>query len=208
MIETCIVIAKEPVPGRVKTRLTPVVAPTDAADLAAAALTDTLDVVDTMSIPAKMLAFDGQAGTWLRPGWHHHVQPPGGLDRRLSAAFRAAGPGPAVLVGMDTPQITTALLTLFDPSDYDACLGPARDGGFWCLGLREPFLAPEVIDGVPMGAASTYTAQLNRLRRHRLRVQILDELVDVDTPADARAVAELAPWTAFAAAWTRLTEAV
>jgi uncharacterized protein len=207
MIDTCVVIAKEPVPGRVKTRLTPAVAPRVAADLAAAALTDTLDAVNTMPTPHKMLAFDGRADNWLRPGWHHCVQPSGGLDRRLSTSFRAAGSGPTLLIGMDTPQITAALLTRFDPSGYDACLGPARDGGYWCIGLRDPSLAPAVIDGVPMSTAYTYAAQLDRLRGHRLRVQILGELVDVDTVADARAVAELAPWTAFAATWTRLTEA-
>lgn len=207
MIETCVVIAKEPVPGRVKTRLSPALTPTDAADLASAALADTLDAVTATPSQHKLLAFDGRVDSWLRPGWRYCRQPPGGLDQRLSAAFLAAGSGPALLVGADTPQITPALLTRFEPATYDACLGPAQDGGYWCIGFRDPCLAPLMIDGVAMSTTSTYAEQLDRLRRHGLKTQVLDELVDVDTVTDARGVARLAPWTSFAAMWIRLTEA-
>jgi hypothetical protein len=206
MIDTYIVIAKEPVPGRVKTRLTPDVTAAEAAELAAAALHDTLDAVAATPTRDRMLAFDGCAHDWLRPRWRHFAQADGALDVRLSAAFSSAGPRPAVLIGMDTPQVTPALLGRFDPVTFDACLGPTADGGFWCLGLRDPSLAPALITGVPMSTSWTFAAQHDRLRSGGLRVQLLDELIDVDTAADARAVARLAPATAFAAAWMRLTE--
>ncbi|HEY2173501.1 MAG TPA: DUF2064 domain-containing protein [Mycobacteriales bacterium] len=206
MIETYIVIAKEPVPGRVKTRLTPDVTAADAAELAAAALQDTLDAVDATPARDRVLAFDGYAYDWLRPRWRHCDQAGGGLDMRLSAAFSNAALQPAVLVGMDTPQVTPALLGQFDPATFDACLGPTVDGGYWCIGLRDPSLAPTVINGVPMSTSWTFAAQLDRLRRHGLRVQVLDELIDVDTAADAQIVAQLAPATAFAATWLRLAE--
>ncbi len=206
MIATLIVIAKAPVPGRVKTRLMPAVTAADAADLAAAALSDTLDVVDATPAHTRLLAFDGVAEGWLRAGWAHCAQPRGGLDMRLAAAFGCAAPGPALLVGMDTPQLTPALLAPFDQSAFDACLGPTVDGGYWCLGLRDPSLAAALICGIPMSTSTTYAAQLDRLTSHGLRVQVLDELVDVDTAADARVVARLAPSTRFAATWTGMTE--
>jgi uncharacterized protein len=206
MIDTYIVIAKEPVPGRVKTRLTPDVTAADAAELAAAALQDTLDTVTATPARDRLLAFDGCARGWLPPHWRHCDQADGGLDIRLSAAFRSAAPRPAVLVGMDTPQLTPALLGRFEPATFDACLGPTVDGGYWCLGLREPSLAPALINGVPMSTSWTFAAQLARFRSHGLRVQLLDELIDVDTAADARLVAQLAPASAFAATWRRLTE--
>ena len=208
MIDTYIVIAKEPVPGRVKTRLTPDVTAADAAELAAAALRDTLDAVAATPACDRVLAFDGCAHDWLRPRWRHWAQADGGLDVRLSAAFSSAGRRPAVLVGMDTPQVTPALLGRFDPATFDACLGPTIDGGYWCLGLRDPSLAPGLITGVPMSTTWTYAAQLYRLRSHGLRVQVLEELIDVDTAADARHVARLAPATEFAVTWRRLTEEV
>lgn len=206
MIATLIVIAKAPVPGRVKTRLMPAVTATAAADLAAAALNDTLDAVDATPARSRLLSFDGIADDWLRPGWEHCAQPCGGLDVRLAAAFGHAAPSPALLVGMDTPQLTPALLAQFDQSTFDACLGPTVDGGYWCLGLRDPSLAAALIRGIPMSTSTTYAAQLDRLTGHGLQVQVLDELVDVDTAADARVVARLAPSTRFAATWTSLTE--
>lgn len=206
MTDTYVVIAKEPVPGRVKTRLTPGVSATDAAHLAAAALHDTLDVVDATPARTRLLAFDGRCGDWMRPGWEHRRQPDGGLDVRLAAALATVAGAPAVLVGMDTPQLTPGQLARFDPVAFDACLGPTQDGGYWCLGLRDPARAAEVIHGVPMSTACTFAVQLGRLTARGLRVQILDELVDVDTVADAHGVARGAPWTAFARAWTRITE--
>jgi glycosyltransferase A (GT-A) superfamily protein (DUF2064 family) len=126
---------------------------------------------------------------------------------RIAAAFGDAGRKPAVLIGMDTPQVTHDQLAQFDPSAYDACLGPTADGGYWCLGLRDPSLAAAVVPGVPMSTPTTFLMQRDRLTRLGLRVQLLDHLVDVDTVADARIVADLAPATGFATAWTRLTEA-
>jgi glycosyltransferase A (GT-A) superfamily protein (DUF2064 family) len=205
MIETLIVIAKEPVAGKVKTRLVPPLSPQQAADVAAAALADTLDAVAATPCTRRSLAFDGVPDGWLRPGWRHCRQPAGGLDRRLVAAFGAAGRGPALLVGMDTPQLEPAAMAAFDPSRWDACLGPALDGGYWAIGLGDPTAASAAIADIPMSTAYTAEAQLARLRSLGMRVQLLDPLVDVDTITDAEVVAALAPKSLFAGALARAT---
>lgn len=197
MIETLIVLAKQPVAGRVKTRLTPAFTDDEAAELAAAALADTLAAVARARVRRRVLAFDGRAGQWLPSAWVECRQPDGGLDARIAAAFAGAGRGPTVLVGMDTPQVTSELLTGFDVARYDACLGPTADGGFWALGLREPSAAPSLVEGVAMSSPRTGAEQLDRLHAAGLRVQILDELVDVDTAADADLVAASAPCGRF-----------
>lgn len=204
MIATLIVIAKRPVAGRVKTRLVPPLSYSQAADLAAAALTDTLDAVDAAPSLQKLLAFDGPVDGWLPAAWTHCAQPAGGLDRRLGAAFLAAGQGPALLVGMDTPQLRPEHLTRFDLSRYDACLGPATDGGYWSIGFRDPAVASRAIESVPMSTDHTAEEQLRRLSALGLRVQVLDELIDVDTIDDADIVAALAPRSAFAATMARI----
>jgi SAM-dependent methyltransferase len=147
---------------------------------------------------------EGRPGPWLPPGFEVRPQAAGGLDERLEHAFATAfarGPGPVFLVGMDTPQLTPALLS---PSwdDADALLGLSTDGGFWGVGLRRP--APEAFTGVPMSRVDTGARQLARLRGLGLRVRLLPELTDVDTPDDARVVAALAPGTRFAAEHARL----
>ncbi|WP_030805523.1 TIGR04282 family arsenosugar biosynthesis glycosyltransferase [Streptomyces sp. NRRL F-2799] len=198
---TLLVIAKEPRPGRVKTRLTPPFTSVQAAALAEAALTDTLRAVAAARATRRVLVLDGRPGPWLPDGFEVVPQCAGGLDERLADAF-ARCTGPTLLVGMDTPQITPDLLTL-DFTDCDARFGPAEDGGFWALGLARP--EPELLRGVPMSVPETGSVQRERLAAAGLRVRELPRLRDVDTAADARAVAALAPDTTFAARLAALT---
>ncbi|GAA3112629.1 TIGR04282 family arsenosugar biosynthesis glycosyltransferase [Streptomyces echinatus] len=192
---TLLVIAKEPLPGRVKTRLTPPFSPAEAAALAEAALADTLDAVAAAPAGRRVLVLDGTPGPWLPAGFDVVPQCAGGLDLRLADAF-ARCDGPALLIGMDTPQVTPELLTV-DFAGYDACFGPAEDGGFWALGLARP--DPALLRGVPMSTPRTGAVQRRRLVAAGLRVRDLPRLRDVDTAADAAAVAALAPHGRFAA---------
>ncbi|MFI9611872.1 DUF2064 domain-containing protein [Streptomyces sp. NPDC052023] len=200
---TLLVIAKEPRPGRVKTRLTPPFTPAEAAALAEAALVDTLHAVAATPARRRVLVLDGRPGPWLPPGFEVVPQCAGGLDERLAAAFAGCA-GAALLIGMDTPQVTPELLTV-DFAGCDAYFGPAEDGGFWALGLAEP--APELLRGVPMSTPLTGAVQHDRLTGAGLRVRELPRLRDVDTAADVAAVAELAPRGRFAAEVARLRAA-
>ncbi|MEU1804872.1 DUF2064 domain-containing protein [Streptomyces sp. NPDC019937] len=205
---TVIVIAKEPVPGRVKTRLTPPYTPAEAAALAEAALGDTLHAVLGMPARRRVLALDGRAGPWLPPGIEVVPQGDGGLDERLAAAF-AGCQGPTLLIGMDTPQVSPALLAPVlgrdGWRDCGAWFGPAADGGFWALGLAEP--DPELLRGVPMSTPTTGAAQRRRLDDAGLRVRELPVLRDVDTADDAAWVAALAPGSRFARTLAGLSRA-
>ncbi|MFJ5641506.1 DUF2064 domain-containing protein [Streptomyces sp. NPDC093223] len=192
---TLLVIAKEPRPGRVKTRLTPPFTPAQAAGLAEASLADTLDAVAAAPAVRRVLVLDGKPGPWLPAGFDVVPQCAGGLDARLADAFGHCR-GPALLIGMDTPQVTPDLLTV-DFADCDAYFGPAEDGGFWALGLADP--DPALLRGVPMSTAETGAVQRRRLVAAGLRVADLPRLRDVDTAADAAAVAALAPHGRFAA---------
>ena len=199
MSPALVVIAKAPVAGRSKTRLTPPCTPNQAAAVAEAALADTLAAVAATPAPRRVVVLDGEPGAWLPAGFEVVAQRGAGLDERLASAFADVG-GCALLIGMDTPQVTPALLqagaAALVRDGVDAVLGPAGDGGYWAIGLREPDAA--LFAGVPMSEATTGAAQRARLEAAGLRVAELPELRDVDTIADARAVAALAPEGRFA----------
>lgn len=194
-----IVIAKAPVPGRSKTRLCPPCTPAQAAGIAEAALADTLAAAVAVAGASPeavrtILALDGAPGAWLPAGVDVIPQRGAGLAARLAAAFADVG-GPALLIGMDTPQagpgrLVAALRTLGAP-DVDAVLGGAPDGGYWAIGLRRP--DPRVFRGVPMSSATTGAAQRARLAELGLRWGELAPLRDVDRFEDARAAAAAMP---------------
>ncbi|HEV6954788.1 MAG TPA: DUF2064 domain-containing protein [Promicromonospora sp.] len=202
---TVVVLAKEPVPGRVKTRLVGELTAAEAAALAEAALADTLEAVAALPGVRPVLALDGTPGPWLPPGFTVVPQVSGGLDRRIAAAFDAVlgtrSDGPALLVGMDTPQLAPHLRAV-DFAGHDALLGLADDGGYWAVGLHRP--DPALFHGVPMSEPVTGAAQLARLREAGLRVGLLPPLRDVDTVPDAAAVAAAAPGTRFARRWAEV----
>jgi rSAM/selenodomain-associated transferase 1 len=194
-----VVIAKSPAPGRVKTRLTPPCSPEQAARLAGAALGDTLAAAARARRAARrVLVLDG-APVRVPRGFDVVPQRGDGLAARLAAAFEDVG-GPAFLVGMDTPQVTPQLLDagLGALDGADAVFGATLDGGYWGIGLRRP--DPAAFDGVPMSEPATGLAQRARLAALGLRTTVLPPLRDVDTIADARAVAAAAPASRFAAA--------
>ena len=186
-----VVLAKVPRPGRSKTRLQPPCTPAEAAELALAALLDTVLAIEAASIDGhRVLGLDEPVPWLARPGWRTMPQRGDGLDERLASAFEDVG-GPALLVGMDTPQVTPRLLedavSRLRLPNVDAVLGEALDGGYWAIGLRRP--VPSAFLGVPMSAATTAMETRARLRAAGLRVADLPKLRDVDTIEDAWTVA-------------------
>ncbi len=196
---TIVVIAKEPLPGRVKTRLHPALSYEQAAVLAAASIADTLAAIAELPATRRILAFDGVVPPVGTEGYEVIPQVAGGLYERLGAIFDTCD-GPTLLIGMDTPQVTAAdLAPVFDEwrAGVDAWFGPATDGGFWALALARP--DGGLIRGVPMSREDTGFIQLARLRSAGLGIGLLRPLTDVDTIHNAWDVADAAPFGAFAA---------
>lgn len=205
-----LVVAKAPVPGKVKTRLGAAIGMENAAELAGAALLDTLGACTT-AVGAQRchLALagglaDAVCGAEIAvalDGWTVTPQRGGGLGERLANAH-ADVPGPRVQIGMDTPQVTPELLLAAAGAldDSDAAIGPATDGGWWVLALSGPDGA-RVLPGVPMSTPRTYDATCAALRDAGLDVATVGSLRDVDEAADAEIVAREAPTTHFTRMW-------
>lgn len=214
-----LVLAKAPEPGRVKTRLCPPLAPEQAADLAAAALLDSIDAARSLPGAEPVVVLTGLLERAARRaaldamlhGVRVVAQRGDSLGERIAAAHidGAASARRTLQIGMDTPQVDAGLLAAADATltapGVDAVLGLAPDGGWWALGLRRPADA-RLVAAVPTSRDDTGERTLAALRAGGLRVALLPELVDVDTLADALAVAAAAPATRFAAALGALPE--
>jgi len=215
---TVLVVAKAPVPGLAKTRLAATVGDDAAADIAAAALLDTLDAVAAAPVQARVVALTGDLAAARRGDEIQCcladfivVEQRGSdfADRLANAHADAAAqaPGlPVLQIGMDTPQVTAALLaqSAMTLLTCDAVLGPARDGGWWVLGVTDAELAA-CLRSVPMSRSDTGAVTLAALRDTGVGVSLLTELADVDTTADVEAVRrECLPDSRFA----RITRAV
>lgn len=180
MIPTLAVIAKECVPGKAKTRMTPPLTPEQAARVAQSSLSHTLDTVRQVQGIRRRLVFDGTPDPTDAEDFEVVAQSEGGLDERLAAICDGTR-GPLLILGMDTPQVTAEQLDnlIREFPRHQAWFGPAADGGFWALGLREP--DGGLIRGVPMSRPDTGSRQLARLQRAGLGIGMLPVLTDVDT---------------------------
>ncbi len=210
-----LVVAKAPVVGEVKTRLGHRVGMERAADLAAAALLDTIAAcaegygVERCHIAVAGVLAHGQRADELLDAiadWTVHPQRGDCFAERLVHAHHDAASfsgAPVVQVGMDTPHLDPAALieagALLTGAD-DAVLGPAYDGGWWLLGVGGPHLLAHLHE-VPMSTAETGWLTRQSLVRSGARVRDFAFLRDVDEVLDADAVASAAPDTRFARSW-------
>jgi len=201
------VLAKEPLPGRTKTRLSPPFTLVEAAALAEDMLRDTLDAVNGSCSRRKVIVLEGNPGRWVPDGFEVISQR--GMDQaaRIASAFADLN-GPAVLIGMDTPQITSQLLdeaiAELWKSGIDAVLGPASDGGWWLAGLRKP--NPAAFREVQMSQPDTAAHQRRRFDSLSLRWSEIRMLTDVDDWPSAVATAAAAPSSRFAQLFAQLND--
>lgn len=187
------VIAKEPIAGQVKTRLTPPLDPDQAAQIAAACLHDTFESVLSFASEhddvRPVALIDGETGPWIPDGFEVARQHGDGLGERLADGFDQLGPG--LIIGMDTPSSGRHFAAAFDALrlGHDA-IGMTVDGGYWGIGLAA--VDSTVFDGVPMSTEQTGSDQLARLQELGRTVTVLPTVHDLDHFEDiAPIVAEM-----------------
>jgi glycosyltransferase A (GT-A) superfamily protein (DUF2064 family) len=198
---TALIVAKAPVPGLAKTRLAAALGDGVAAGIAAAALLDTLDAVADTPLAAKVVALTGDLASACESeairerlsGFTVVEQRGDSFAHRLANAHAdaaaTAGPMPVLQIGMDTPQVTAELLTRCARAllGAHAVIGPARDGGWWLLGVADAATA-ECLRLVPMSRPDTGAMTYAALLQTGSPVIVLEELADVDTVADISGV--------------------
>ena len=189
------VFLKAPRPGAVKTRLVPALGAEAAAGLYRA-LAEAV-VAATRPDPGeyeRLFFFTpgdarAEVEAWF-PGEALVAQDGQDLGARMSSAFDDAfrrGGDRVVLVGSDVPSLSRedvgfALSAL---EDHDLVLGPARDGGYYLIGLTRP--RPALFENMAWGTGSVFAATMERAAALGLTVRVLQERRDIDTLEDVRA---------------------
>jgi rSAM/selenodomain-associated transferase 1 len=186
-----LVFAKQPVPGKVKTRLAEALGPEEAAGIYQTLGRSVVDQVrvgpfrtvvyfDPPTAMEDVTAWLGSEGLEFRP------QAQGDLGDRLDAAFREAlgEAETAVVIGTDAPGIDAQGVerAFRQLEEADVVVGPAADGGYYLMGLRSP--TPGLFQKIPWSTSDVLSATLDRARRLGLDVAILPALEDVDTLED------------------------
>jgi uncharacterized protein len=196
-----ILFARCPVPGRAKTRLIPALGAAEAAELHRRLVLRTLRTAQKacQAAPADLeVRFDG--GTeqtmshWLGDSARFLPQGAGDLGERMARAFEESSRSPAtVIIGSDCPGLTPEVITagFARLTETRVVLGPAKDGGYYLIGLRRPMA--ELFRGIPWGTDRVLAASLAALQRLGCKPALLDPLEDIDRPED------LAVWRRIAA---------
>jgi rSAM/selenodomain-associated transferase 1 len=207
-----VIMAKEPVAGRVKTRLVPPLSSGQAAALYRCLLEDTVDLVRGVPRVAGGIAYSPPAAR----GWFSTLvpedfmllpQPRGGLGNRLDTVFRrlfAGGAASACLMNSDGPDLPAAYLEeafrLLEYGGAQVVFGPNHDGGYYLVGLREP---EPLFDDIPWSTDRVLEVSLQKARRAGLATRLLPPWQDLDTMEDLRSA--LARWRSGESAPPRRT---
>lgn len=184
-----IIMVKEPLMGRVKTRLGKDVGQVAATYACRAMLAAT---IARLSEPRRWqiaLAVSPDAAVsshMLPPGTARLRQGQGDLGRRMQRAFESCGPGPALTIGADIPTVTPSVIAnaFRALGGARAVLGPAGDGGYWVIGVQRHQDARRAFTGVRWSTEHALADTLANLPSGRIRLTA--ELPDVDTAADLK----------------------
>lgn len=193
---TLIVFVKQPVAGRVKTRLGREIGMGRAAALFRF-MTQTTLAEAAKSCLKTVIAVDPDAALYWRgatwpSGMRRIAQGRGDLGRRLSAALKSAPPGPVAIIGADAPRLRASHLRAAFAAlgRNDAVFGPAHDGGFWLVGLARRCRAPDAFRNVRWSSAHAL-ADARASLPPDFTVARLTLLRDIDDASDLAAAGPL-----------------
>ena len=192
--EKLIVFTRYPEPGITKTRLIPVLGKAGAANLhrlmAQRTIACTLFLQNSRQLSVEVHHTGDsqqQMQDWLGTDLIYQNQIDGDLGARMTAAFQnsfASGVDKVAIIGTDCPDLKPEILVqAFDElSDRDLVLGPAKDGGYYLIGMRRAI--PELFDGIKWGTSEVFASTRAIAQNLDLNIAYLPTLADIDLPED------------------------
>ncbi|PHJ68375.1 hypothetical protein VF14_01845 [Nostoc linckia z18] len=189
-----IIFTRYPEPGKTKTRLIPVLGSVGAANLQRRMTEHTIlqvkQLQKAIDISVEIWFSDGDLQLmqkWLGSDLVYQPQGEGDLGLRMARSLLQAfqsGAEKAIIIGTDCPGLNAEILaTAFDKlRTFDLVLGPALDGGYYLIGLRQ--LIPELFANIEWGTANVFQKTVEIAQKVNLSYVNLVSLADVDRPED------------------------
>jgi rSAM/selenodomain-associated transferase 1 len=179
-----VIFVKAPELGRVKTRLAKDIGASAALGFYRRTLAQLIQRVGRDDRWRTLLAVTPDRAARQSPMWPGRVpcirQGTGNLGARMGRVFEKLPPGPAIIIGADIPGITRAEIAraFAKLAGVDAIVGPARDGGYWLIGLRRGPRLPYLFRDVRWSTATVLSDTWRNL--HLRPVALAATLDDID----------------------------
>ena len=196
MTKTCenavILFARDPILGKVKTRLSSFLDEETILQLYICFLHDSLDKIRQVKNADLFVGVSPSneseffTGT-LSADMRLFVQEGNDLGDKMRRAIQdrfEEGYGRAVIIGSDSPSLPVSYIERALVSDKDIVLGPSTDGGYYLIGMRGKLT--EVFDGVAWGTGKVLRETCERLEREKAELEVLPVWYDIDDPDDLK----------------------
>ncbi len=189
--DALIVFAKSPRSGNVKTRLEGHLPEEERISLYTSLLESTVEKLRAIPDADTFISYSPpeESGYFSKFGLATFAQSEGDLGERMHKAMEglfADGYARVVLVGVDIPGLSASIIRkAFELlSGVDVVFGPARDGGYYLVGLRAP--KGEIFSNIEWSTDTTLRQSIRKAEAAGLSVAFVDTLSDIDRPDDLK----------------------
>ncbi len=184
-MDKLIIFIKNPVLGKVKTRLAATIGDEKAMEVYLKLLEHTLKIAGRTNVEVNLFFSDEVMNEFPFP--KKYIQRGEDLGQRMKNAFDkcfSEGGKKVIIIGTDCAQLTKELiLEAFEKLDSDSVvIGPALDGGYYLLGMKEPLSG--IFDGIEWSTSSVFSETKRKMESVGIRYSVLKQLRDIDTEVD------------------------
>lgn len=189
-----VVVAKAPVPGKVKTRFLPELTFEEAANLYQCFIHDRIKEISTLDGIDKAIAFTPSNAretfaSFTPNGFKLFAQKGKDLGKRLNNIFLenlTCGYGAVSIIDSDSPDLPKSIVQesfrILLSNRADVVFGPCHDGGYYLVGMRKPH--PELFKGIPWSTETVLQATLEKAEKIEIKTELLSRWNDLDTFED------------------------
>lgn len=188
MTRALIIFLKHPELGLCKTRLAKTIGDSNALKIYEKLLQHTHLITQNLPVQ-KYLYFNKENHKPVQWEGDYHIsyQNQGNLGDKMKVAFAEVFKKPhypVIIIGTDCIELTSEIISnaFRQLNHYDVVIGPAKDGGYYLLGLKNP--TPKIFDNIIWSTNTVLSETIKRVQKLDLTHCFMPVLSDVDVETD------------------------